>query len=241
MIKILVVEDEPLIANDIKSILDQEGYHTLIDCFTVELAMEMMDLHHPELVLLDINLKGKKNGLDFAQFLSNSTKTPYIFITSYTDKNTLTQVSHLTPSGFISKPFKPQDIISTVYLVASKLEKNVEMDSPYFPFQLRKVLDFIEANVKEKLTLEQLSAMTPWETEYFGKIFKQYVGMSPYQYLLKAKIEHAKKLIAESNDAIQAICFDLGFSNYGNFYNSFKKFTGMSPDNYRKLISNSKK
>jgi YesN/AraC family two-component response regulator len=236
--KILIVEDEAFIALEIKSILDQEGYETTADCFTMDLAIEQIELDPPHLILLDINLNDQKSGLDLAQILNNVYQIPFFFVTSYFDKETMDRVASYNPEGFITKPFKTQELISSVYLFFKKL--NLEEKSNHdnsIPFAINQVLDYIHLHVKEKLDLEFLASMTPWETQYFGKTFKNYVGLTPYQYILKTKIEVAKGLLETSDLSIQAICFDLGFSSYGNFYNSFKKFLNMTPENYRFLMS----
>jgi YesN/AraC family two-component response regulator len=237
--KILVVEDDVFISHEIKQILEMEGYTVLIDCFTVDMAIEMIDVHQPDLVLLDINLNEKKNGLDLALYLTRIKIIPYIFITSYSDKDTLGRVASLVPSGFITKPFKPQDVISAVYLVAVKCFKgSLTKDSTekVVPFQITQALDFIQDNIKEKISLETLSAYTSWDREHFGKLFKYHTGLTPYQYILKTRVDLSKKLLEQNNDSIEKICFDLGFSSYSNFYNAFKKYAGVSPDEYRKIF-----
>lgn len=237
--KILVVEDEAFISHDIKRILEGEGYTALIDCFSVDMAIQNIEEESPDLVLIDINLGDRKSGLDLAEYLDKVVQIPYIFITSYSDKSTLRKVAEHAPSGYITKPFKPQDLISSVFLVMNKItvaepeqtdEKVKEM-----PFAITQVLDYIDRNLSEKLDLNTLAAMTGWEPEHFGRIFKDNLGLTPYQYILKTKIERSKELLVRTNETLQAICFQLGFSNYSNFFAAFKKYMKMSPDQYRKI------
>lgn len=244
--KILVVEDEAFIAHDIKRILDAQGYSTIIDCFSVDSAMELMQSHQPDLVLIDINLGSKKTGIDLAEYLDKVFRVPYIFITSYTDRSTLSQVANCSPSGYITKPFKPGDLISNVFLALSKVPAVALADpapvvAGTIPFAITQVLDHIDKHISEKLDVDVLARMTSWEPEYFSRIFKEHIGMPPYQYVLKAKIERSKQLLAETSDSSQTICFELGFSSYGNFYNAFRKYVQMTPERYRKLVSASQK
>jgi YesN/AraC family two-component response regulator len=236
--KILVVEDEALIAMDIKAILDREGYTTLIDCFTVDLAIEMIEAHQPDLVLVDINLNGKKNGLDLAKYLNIRSKLPFIFITSYSDRETLKKVADLSPSAYLTKPFKSVDIISAVFLCLFKAGSKSENTAPLdhvIPFPITQVKQFILEHINEKLDLENLAALTFWEPEHFGRMFKKYVGLTPYQFILKTRIELAKDLLKQQEGSSQSICYDVGFSNYSSFFTSFKKFVKMSPEQFRRL------
>jgi YesN/AraC family two-component response regulator len=238
--RILVLEDEALIAHDIKRILEAEGYETLIDCFNVDMAIEMSNEYLPDLILIDINLNHKKTGIDFASFLTKRCAFPFIFISSYSDKNTLDNLLSTAHSGFIAKPFKPQDLISTVYLVLNSADSD-SVSKDHFhtttPFAITQVIDFIHKNIRKRIDVESLATMTSWETEYFGKLFKSHLGISPYQYILKQKVEEAKQMLTQSDfKNIEDLSFELGFSSYSNFYNAFKKHTNLSPQEFRKLV-----
>jgi YesN/AraC family two-component response regulator len=237
--KILVVEDEAFIAMDIKQILDKEGYDTVIDCFTVDMAVKLVEVHQPDLVLIDVNLNGRKNGLDFARYLRSKDSIPFIFITSFSDRDTLNSAAELFPSAFLTKPFKPIDLVSAIFLGLKIKQKaaNPREFSSSVPFAIKQVLEYIDKNIREKLDLETLAKITGWDTEYFGKVFKESVGMTPYQYILKCKIELAKKLLSRPEEFSQSICYEIGFSTYSNFYTAFKKHTQLSPQEYKKLIA----
>jgi len=238
--KILVLEDEALIAYDIKQILDSEGYETVIDCFNVDIAIAIVNEAQIDLVLIDINLNHKKTGIDFAYYLTKNNTIPFLFITSYSDKNTLDNLLTFPYSAFITKPFKSQDLISLVYLALnksihkSKVEESITSSTP---FAITQVVNYIHKNLSERLDMDSLAAMTTWEPEYFGKIFKKYLGISPYQYVLKQKVELAKEKLTHSKDpCLEALSFELGFSSYSNFYNAFKKYANLSPQEYRKIL-----
>ena len=236
--KILVVEDEVFIAHDIRKVLEAEGYEVLIDCFSVDIAIQAVENQQPDLVLVDINLGQKKNGIDLADYLERIARIPYVFITSYSDRTTLMKVSAHSPAGYITKPFKPQDLISTVFLAISRIHpvKSPKNEESAVPFALTLVLDYIEKNIREKMDVDTLAQLTQWEAEHFGRIFKEHVGLTPYQYVLKSKIERSKELLIQTDQSSQSIAFELGFSNYSNFFNAFRKHANMTPEHYRKLM-----
>lgn len=103
---IVVVEDELLIALDIKEILNEQGYEVIINVTSVEKAIAIIEEHDPILVLIDINLKQDKDGIELGQYLLIKDKIPYIYLTSYHDKLTLDRVKDTRPHGYIVKPLK---------------------------------------------------------------------------------------------------------------------------------------
>lgn len=236
-LKILVLEDEAFIAHDIKQILDNEGYITIVDCFDVDTAVNLYHLHHPDLVLIDINLNDKKNGIDFARYVKSIGQVPFIFVTSYSDKGTLSKVAGLSPSGYIIKPFKPQDLLSAVFLALDKVSSDVAVDASEKsrPFAITQALNYISVHLKEKLDVHTLASTTGWDTDHFSRLFKEYTGLTPYQFILKSRIELSKELLLGPKEKLHSICYEIGFSNYSNFFNAFKKYTGMSPEQYRKI------
>ncbi|MEO9870543.1 LytR/AlgR family response regulator transcription factor [Ekhidna sp.] len=112
MISLLIVEDEPLIADDIATTLEKSGYEVTAIVDNAEDAFTKISAKSPDLAILDINIEGDMDGIELASQL----KIPFIFVTSYYDKETLDKVSMLSPSGFIVKPFNSQDLVANVEL-----------------------------------------------------------------------------------------------------------------------------
>lgn len=113
---ILIVEDEPLIADDIATTLEKAGYEVAAIVDNAEEAFTEISEKSPDLAILDINIEGDMDGIELASRL----KMPFIFVTSYYDKETLRKVSMLDPSGFIVKPFNGQDIVANVEIARRK-------------------------------------------------------------------------------------------------------------------------
>ena len=247
--KILVVEDELLIAEDIKSILEEEEeYEVYINITSFEKAVEAIKTIQPNIVLIDINLRGNKDGIDLGQKLLESDTIPFIYITSYTDMLTLERVKNTRPYGFICKPFKKSDIKSQVYLTLNifshrkiDLLRSEKKLLEEVPLTIRNVVSYINENIYEKLDIDELSKLTRWKSHHFIRTFTREIGITPYQYILKKKIDLAKSLIKETDQPINEIAYDLGFINYSNFGYIFKKICETTPENYRKAMIQKRK
>jgi DNA-binding NarL/FixJ family response regulator len=112
MIKVLVVEDEPLIAIDIEQILNNINFQVTHTAFSVEEALKSLANNTPDAVLLDINLGEEKNGIDIAHIINQQYQIPFIFLTSHADRITLDEAKKAKPSGYIVKPFDERDLLA---------------------------------------------------------------------------------------------------------------------------------
>ncbi|MDG4850740.1 helix-turn-helix domain-containing protein, partial [Peribacillus frigoritolerans] len=97
-----------------------------------------------------------------------------------------------------------------------------------------KVSDYIKGNFQRDLTLDEIASSVHLSPYYLIRIFKEKEGLSPIQYLIKIRLEEAKRLLTTSNLSIQEIASNVGYSNPNYFNIVFKKFTGYSPGKYRK-------
>ncbi len=151
-IKILIVEDEPLICEDLASILTKEGYLVIGQAYDGITALDMIHNRKPEIVLLDISLDHLMSGLDIAKIINEKYGIPFIFITSYSDKQTLDQAKNLLPEGYIVKPFKKKDILATLEIVAHRV-KIQKQKSPYYS------LDELNQDLEDHITPKEYEIM----------------------------------------------------------------------------------
>ena len=110
MIRILIVEDEVIIANDIKVRLQNMGYTITSIANTGEEAVRKADQERPDLILMDIQLNGRMDGIDAAELISSSLDIPVIFLTAYDDEKKLERAKSVKPYGYILKPFQDRNL-----------------------------------------------------------------------------------------------------------------------------------
>ncbi|HZY82811.1 MAG TPA: helix-turn-helix transcriptional regulator [Cyclobacteriaceae bacterium] len=100
------------------------------------------------------------------------------------------------------------------------------------PYQLKQVVDFAYSYMQFNIGLHELAELVNLSPYHFGRLFKQTVGRSPYQFILALKIECAMKMIKKNHGPISEIAYQLNFSDQSHFSNAFRKATGISPRQY---------
>jgi DNA-binding LytR/AlgR family response regulator len=121
MVKILIVEDELIIAEDVKSMLTKMGYEIVGNAMDYDEAISILEESTPDLVLLDINLNGKKDGIDLANTINVKYKTPFIYTTSYSDSVTLERAKQTKPINYLVKPFKKEQLFTAIEFALNSL------------------------------------------------------------------------------------------------------------------------
>lgn len=97
-----------------------------------------------------------------------------------------------------------------------------------------RAITYIQAHLMEKLSVEEIAASAGYSASYFSHLFASETGMSPYQFVMKSRVEQAQQLLKTTRLAVQEIAFQCGFNSAANFCYTFRRLTGISPHEYRK-------
>lgn len=125
VLKIGVVEDEIIIADNLCSMLRNIGYDHSEPANTYKSAIEMIEEEKPDLVLLDIQIIGSKDGIDVAHELKNKYHIPHIYLTANSDMATVKRAKETQPLAFLVKPFSKEDLYTTIEIAFHNfIEKN---------------------------------------------------------------------------------------------------------------------
>ncbi len=132
-IKILIVEDNVIIADDMQSMLEEIGYEVVDNVIVYEQAIEVLKSNHVDLVLIDIILASDKTGIDLGKHIRKNYNIPFIFVTSNSDKATVENAKTVKPDGYLVKPFEQQDLYTSIEIALSnfnyaKKEASKEID-----------------------------------------------------------------------------------------------------------------
>ena len=126
MKNILIVEDELLIAEDIKTTIEDLDYNAVAVVTRVDTAIEILKTQKVDLILLDITLKGDSSGIVLAEIVNQEFKIPFIYLTSHSDPKTVTEAIKTSPQGYVVKPYSNSDLYTSIALAfENKKEETV--------------------------------------------------------------------------------------------------------------------
>jgi signal transduction histidine kinase len=158
-LKILVVEDEAIIAEDIAYHLEKMGYAVVDIVATGEEAIEVATTTHPDLVLMDIMLQGEKDGIEAAGQIRTELSIPVVYLTANADESTLQRAKVTGPFGYVIKPFKHKELRATIEIALSRHQAELEV---------QKALAAAEASRREALDISERKS--------------QYVSMASHEF-----------------------------------------------------------
>lgn len=113
-IRILIVEDDIFISQDIQECLESMDYQVSGVAYDGEEALKQLSTNLPDLVLLDIHLGQGADGIEIAEKIRDTYQIPFLFLTSYANKSVLERAKPTRPMGYIVKPFKEADLFSSI-------------------------------------------------------------------------------------------------------------------------------
>ena len=117
---ILIVEDEQIVAVDLESVLERLGYHVAGIAATSEEACLAAAQGSPDLILMDVRIDGPVDGIETARRIRQRRDVPVVFLTAYTDRETLDRAKEIGPHGYLVKPFAERDLQATIEMALEK-------------------------------------------------------------------------------------------------------------------------
>jgi PAS domain S-box-containing protein len=118
--KILIVEDSFIVAVHLQTTLENEGYEVFAKFDSGEAALEFIEKNKPDLILMDIMLTGKLDGIETAGIIKEKFRLPVIYITALTDKDTIQRAKITEPYGYLTKPFEDREIFTVIEMALYK-------------------------------------------------------------------------------------------------------------------------
>lgn len=180
---VLVVEDEPLIADDIAMTLKGNGYQVIGPVDNAVEATSALSKEKPNLVLLDIHIKGNKDGIQLASEVRSRYKLPFIFITSFYDRATLDRAKATQPQAYIVKPFDEKDLLINVEMALFKHRKTPLSTEKFF--------------VKEKNEMIAVEAKDILYAEAFDNYCK--VFTDKHSYIISHTLKQVEEKLASKS------------------------------------------
>jgi DNA-binding LytR/AlgR family response regulator len=124
--RVLVVEDEIIIAENICDTLREIGYNALEPVMNYTEAIEAINNNKPDIAILDVQLSGEKSGIDLGEVIKQKYGFPFLFLTSNSDLATLKEAKKVTPSAYLVKPFSKQELYNAIEVALYNFSQNKE-------------------------------------------------------------------------------------------------------------------
>ena len=147
-IRVLIVEDEPIIAENIAMYLNNNDFTVSGMALDDEEARFQLEKNTPDAVLLDINLDGLIDGIDIAGHINRNYQLPFLFLTSYADKETLERAKTVEPWGYVVKPFNEKSLLASLEIAVSNFAQRSNQHVP--ALSISKINKNLEAPLTER-------------------------------------------------------------------------------------------
>lgn len=182
---------------------------------------------------------------DFLNFVSGKGSAPFITLKVSQKNEIITLLNRILKereSSEIGSEFLNHLLVLELFILISRAlkmewESTITDKSPKLKELIQISIHYIHNNFERDISLKDISKYVFLSSSYFIRAFKEEVGISPINYLLKIRVERAKELLSETDGKIGHIALNVGFSNQQRFNEIFKKYTGFTPLQYRKQFS----
>ncbi len=211
MPRIMIVEDERIVAEDIKRSLEDMGYNVPAIFSMGEDAIDKIKDVAPDLVLMDIVLQGKKNGIKTAMDILKSYNIPVVYLTAYADEKTLSRAKMAEPFGYIVKPFDEKELRSTIEMALYKhrMEKRLKESEEWLSTTLKSIGDAVIATDP----LGNIRFLNPVAERLTGWAHKDALGR-PLKDVFKIVSEETGNPVESPLDKIRETGVVVGLANH---------------------------
>jgi signal transduction histidine kinase/ligand-binding sensor domain-containing protein/AraC-like DNA-binding protein len=244
--EVLIVEDEPEIAEFIRALLSEKYRCKLAE--NGKIGLELAEKFHPKLIVSDIMMP-VMDGLEMVKRLKKNAQTaviPIVLLTAKDDRDTELQSLNLQVEAFVSKPFDPQLLFSRVEQVIAtpqKIEEKLRLEVIATPQKmevvssdekfLSEIIEIIEQKVSDSdLNVNALSVVSGISSKQIYRKIKQLTGMSPVEFIRSVRLKKAAMLLAQKKFTVAEVMYMVGFSNHSYFSKCFQAEFGKTPKQY---------
>ncbi len=220
--RILIVEDEMIIAEDIKRTLWLLGYEVVDMVSSGKKAIEIAKAKKPDLILMDIMLEGDLTGLEAAKIINIEYKIPIVFLTVYANYNILREAAESNPFGYLLKPFEDRALHATIKMALYKF--NMENELRHSKEFLWNVIDAVPDYIFVKDSNQKYILVNKAMSRFFGTSPDKMIGKTDEE-LMKGRFGNidSSKAVFETNDVLES------------------KVTSFNAEQYLQLVDGSEK
>ena len=237
-LNVLLVDDEIIIRQGFIKLFDWQAH----DCQVIGQAsdgleaLSKIDELKPDIVIMDINIP-IMNGLKVIELSRiKHPDTAFVIVSGYDDFSYCRQALKLKITDYILKPVNYEEFGNCIDNLKISLfeSKKENKDSQQKDRMIVSITKYLQNHLQEDVSLNVLAQEFHLNAQYISQLFKSEIGVGFLNYLTNIRIEHAKKLLLSTDDAISDISDQCGYNDYRVFTKVFKKKEGITPSQFRR-------
>ncbi len=252
MYSAIIIDDEPWTIIDIEQTLPMEelGFRITNSFKDPKTALVHIITQKPDLIITDIRMPNM-TGIELMQKIrEQNISCEIIIISGYGEFEYAKKAIQFGATGYCLKPLNPKEAYETLKLVKERLDKrnqerNDDADNNTTTEvnidNFEQMVNYIDTHFSETLTLKSLANKFYLNPNYCCSLFTKFKRTTFSQYLTNIRLTEAKKLLESSSYSLDEISSLVGFHDYFYFSNVFKKYSNLSPKDYRKILKESQK
>ncbi|RIX59242.1 response regulator [Paenibacillus nanensis] len=246
MYNVLVVELNRHSGSKTRDALDWSvlGFSIENDADSADSALTLLSTKPYSLVL--INMVGMpEEGLALCSRIRAESRIPILLIGDGTNFQLARKAMYYQVSDYLPAPLCAEDLSASLQLIKRRLdsadgavrEKQPPEEAASEISVIDKVKEYVSEALSQNITLKEISNILHFNCSYLGQKFKYHEKMTFNEYLLKQRMEKAKALLESTDLKVYEIANEVGYSEMDWFYKKFKSYTGVSANEYRKMMS----
>ena len=200
-------------------------------------AMEMIKADIPDIILTDIMMPGM-DGFELIEWIkANSYNCEVIILTAYGTFEYARKALDYGVTGYLLKPINEAElkelINKAIYNISQNSKQADHINAVNYSLPVRLACEYIEKNFQENINLNKISNYVSLSKNYFCNIFKKETGITIWDYLIRIRMEEAKRMLLETEQKTYEISENVGYDDPSYFGRLFKKYTGFTPIEFR--------
>lgn len=200
-------------------------------------AMDMIKADIPDIILTDIMMPGM-DGFELIEWIkANSYNCEVIILTAYGTFEYARKALDYGVTGYLLKPINEAElkelINKAIYNISQNSKQADHINAVNYSLPVRLACEYIEKNFQENINLNKISNYVSLSKNYFCNIFKKETGITIWDYLIRIRMEEAKRMLLETEQKTYEISERVGYDDPSYFGRLFKKYTGFTPMEFR--------
>jgi len=248
-LKMMIVDDEPLMRQGLKVFFDWGKYsiREVIEAENSKCAIEIFSSKKPDIVISDIRMP-EIDGLELiAKLKIIVPDTVFIIISGYSDFEYAKQAISLGVLHYLVKPINSAELHDVMLKCITKIEEQkhkqeiqydlshtLEIDANKPQKIINDIKCYLVQNLDIDISLKKLAEKYHYNPDYLSRLFKEETNSNYVDYVNKLRVSTAKNLIQSTDMMAYNICEKVGYKDYRYFVSVFRKFTGMTPSEFKK-------